>query len=33
MVVDAQMVTSDPDVLAAGECLEVDGHLFGRAAL
>ncbi len=30
--VDAQMVTSDPDVLALGECVEFDGHLFGLVA-
>ncbi|MGR3802996.1 nitrite reductase large subunit NirB [Marinibacterium profundimaris] len=30
--VDAQMVTSDPDVLAVGECVEFDGNLFGLVA-
>lgn len=30
--VNAQMVTSDPDVLAVGECVEFDGHLFGLVA-
>ncbi|KIT15056.1 nitrite reductase large subunit NirB [Jannaschia aquimarina] len=30
--VDDQMVTSDPDVLAVGECVEHDGQLFGLVA-
>jgi nitrite reductase (NADH) large subunit len=30
--VDDQMVTSDPDVLAVGECVEHDGALFGLVA-
>ena len=30
--VDAQMVTSDPDILAVGECVEFDGQLFGLVA-
>ncbi|MDK3017796.1 nitrite reductase large subunit NirB [Pseudodonghicola flavimaris] len=30
--VDDQMVTSDPDVLALGECVEHDGALFGLVA-
>jgi len=30
--VDDQMVTSDPDVLAVGECVEHDGAIFGLVA-
>ncbi|WP_167644955.1 nitrite reductase large subunit NirB [Mameliella alba] len=30
--VNAQMMTSDPDVLAVGECIELDGQLFGLVA-
>lgn len=30
--VDAQMRTSDPDILAVGECVEFDGNLFGLVA-
>ncbi|MFD0981361.1 nitrite reductase large subunit NirB [Tropicimonas aquimaris] len=30
--VDDQMITSDPDVLAIGECVEHDGALFGLVA-
>ncbi|MDD9728584.1 nitrite reductase large subunit NirB [Mameliella sp. AT18] len=30
--VNAQMMTSDPDVLAVGECVELDGQLFGLVA-
>ncbi len=30
--VDAQMVTSDPDILSVGECVEFDGQLFGLVA-
>ena len=30
--VDAQMQTSDPDILAVGECVEFDGQLFGLVA-
>jgi nitrite reductase (NADH) large subunit len=30
--VDAAMRTSDPDILAIGECVEFDGHLFGLVA-
>ncbi len=30
--VDDQMITSDPDVLAVGECVEHDGALFGLVA-
>ena len=30
--VDAQMQTSDPDVLAVGECVEFNGNLFGLVA-
>ncbi|SHE32441.1 assimilatory nitrite reductase (NAD(P)H) large subunit precursor [Ruegeria intermedia] len=30
--VNAQMQSSDPDVLAVGECAEFDGHLFGLVA-
>ncbi|WP_170391484.1 nitrite reductase large subunit NirB [Ruegeria arenilitoris] len=30
--VNAQMQSSDPDVLAVGECVEFDGHLFGLVA-
>ena len=30
--VDAQMVTSDPDILAVGECVEFNGNLFGLVA-
>ena len=30
--VNAQMQTSDPDILAVGECIEFDGHLFGLVA-
>ncbi|MCV2866596.1 nitrite reductase large subunit NirB [Albidovulum sediminicola] len=32
IVVSDQMVTSDPDVLAVGECVEHDGQLFGLVA-
>ncbi len=32
IVVDAQMVTSDPDILAVGECVEFNGNLFGLVA-
>ena len=32
ITVDAQMRTSDPDVLAVGECVEFDGQLFGLVA-
>ncbi len=32
VVVSPQMVTSDPDVLALGECVEFDGQLFGLVA-
>ncbi|MYM55813.1 nitrite reductase large subunit NirB [Thalassovita mangrovi] len=30
--VDAQMRTSDPDIVAVGECIEYDGQLFGLVA-
>lgn len=30
--VDAQMLTSDPDILSVGECVEFDGQLFGLVA-
>ncbi|QBF30028.1 nitrite reductase large subunit NirB [Thalassococcus sp. S3] len=30
--VDDQMLTSDPDILAVGECVEHDGQLFGLVA-
>ncbi len=30
--VNAQMITSDPDILAVGECVEFDGQLFGLVA-
>ncbi len=30
--VNAQMQTSDPNIFAVGECLEIDGHLFGLVA-
>ena len=32
IVVDDRMVTSDPDILAVGECVEHDGALFGLVA-
>ena len=32
IVVNDQMVTSDPDILAVGECVEHDGQLFGLVA-
>ncbi len=32
IVVDAQMRTSDPDILGLGECVEFDGQLFGLVA-
>ncbi|MBW7057582.1 nitrite reductase large subunit NirB [Paracoccus bogoriensis] len=32
IVVDDRMVTSDPDILALGECVEHDGQLFGLVA-
>lgn len=32
VLVSQQMVTSDPDVLALGECVEFDGQLFGLVA-
>ena len=32
IVVDAQMRTSDPDILAVGECVEFDGLVFGLVA-
>ncbi|WGF90645.1 nitrite reductase large subunit NirB [Marinivivus vitaminiproducens] len=32
IVVDAAMRTSDPDVLALGECAEVGGHVYGLVA-
>ena len=32
IVVDAAMRTSDPDILALGECVEFDGQLFGLVA-
>jgi len=32
IVVDAQMVTSDPNVLALGECVQFQGQLFGLVA-
>ncbi|MBY6160074.1 nitrite reductase large subunit NirB [Mameliella alba] len=30
--VNAQMMTSDPDIFAVGECVELDGQLFGLVA-
>jgi nitrite reductase (NADH) large subunit len=32
IVVDALMRTSDPDILALGECAEIDGHTYGLVA-
>lgn len=32
VLVDAHMATSDPNVLAVGECVEFDGQLFGLVA-
>ncbi|MGP3698537.1 nitrite reductase large subunit NirB [Rhodobacter sp. NSM] len=32
IAVDDRMVTSDPDILAVGECVEHDGQLFGLVA-
>ncbi|MBM9595824.1 nitrite reductase large subunit NirB [Roseitranquillus sediminis] len=32
ITVDGRMVTSDPDILAVGECVELDGQLFGLVA-
>lgn len=32
IVVDAMMRTSDPDILALGECAEIDGHVYGLVA-
>jgi nitrite reductase [NAD(P)H] large subunit len=32
ILVDAGMHTSDPDILALGECAEVDGHVYGLVA-
>jgi nitrite reductase (NADH) large subunit len=32
VVVDDRMQTSDPDILALGECAEVDGHVYGLVA-
>ncbi|MBT0958299.1 NAD(P)/FAD-dependent oxidoreductase [Alphaproteobacteria bacterium KMM 3653] len=32
ILVNAQMETSDPDILAVGECVEFDGQLFGLVA-
>jgi nitrite reductase (NADH) large subunit len=32
IVVDAQMRTSDPDIFALGECVEVEGQVFGLVA-
>ena len=32
IVVDAGMHTSDPDILAVGECVEVGGHVYGLVA-
>ncbi|UOA26981.1 nitrite reductase large subunit NirB [Pseudosulfitobacter sp. DSM 107133] len=32
ILVNAQMQTSDPDILAVGECVEFDGQLFGLVA-
>ncbi|MGV6848463.1 MAG: nitrite reductase large subunit NirB [Marinibacterium sp.] len=32
IAVNAQMQTSDPDILAVGECVEFDGQLFGLVA-
>jgi nitrite reductase (NADH) large subunit len=32
IVVDAGMHTSDPDILAVGECAEVGGHVYGLVA-
>ncbi|MBT53895.1 MAG: nitrite reductase large subunit [Mameliella sp.] len=30
--IDAQMMTSDPDIFAVGECVDFNGHLFGLVA-
>ncbi len=32
ILVDAEMQTSDPNILALGECVEVDGHVYGLVA-
>jgi nitrite reductase (NADH) large subunit len=32
IIVDAGMITSDPDILAIGECAEVEGHTYGLVA-
>ncbi|MGH6865357.1 MAG: NAD(P)/FAD-dependent oxidoreductase, partial [Methyloceanibacter sp.] len=32
ILVDAGMITSDPDILAIGECAEVGGHTYGLVA-
>ena len=32
ILVDAGMTTSDPDILAIGECAEVGGHVYGLVA-
>ncbi|WP_297297428.1 nitrite reductase large subunit NirB [uncultured Methylovirgula sp.] len=32
VVVDAQMQTSDPDIFALGECVEIGGHTYGLVA-
>ena len=32
IVVDKFMATSDPDILALGECVEVEGHVYGLVA-
>jgi len=32
IVVDAGMATSDPDILALGECAEIDGQIYGLVA-
>ena len=32
ILVDAHMQTSDPDILALGECVEVGGHVYGLVA-
>jgi len=32
ILVDAGMQTSDPDIIALGECAEVDGHVYGLVA-
>src|SRR4029077_18671823 len=32
ILVDAGMRTSDPDVIAIGECAEVGGHVYGLVA-